>query len=52
VPPLEAFPFDRRADIRWTIDGTPAETFVPSKGPHRVEAELEGARAEVEVVFD
>jgi penicillin-binding protein 1C len=52
VPPLEAFPFDRQADIRWTIDGTPAEAFVPSAGAHRVEAELEGARAEVEVVFD
>jgi penicillin-binding protein 1C len=52
VPPLEAFPFDRRADIRWTIDGTPADAFVPSRGSHRVEAELEGSRAEVEVVFD
>jgi len=52
VPPLEAFPFDRRADVRWTIDGTPAKAFVPSAGRHRVEAELEGTHAEVEVVFD
>jgi penicillin-binding protein 1C len=52
VPPLEASPFDRAADIRWTIDDAPADAFVPSAGPHRVRAEWRGSHDEVEIVFD
>jgi penicillin-binding protein 1C len=52
IPPLEASPFDRAADIRWTIDDAPAGSFVPSAGTHRIRAEWQGAHDEVEVVFD
>jgi hypothetical protein len=52
IPPLEASPFDRASDIRWTIDDAPADTFLPSAGAHRIRAEWQGEQDEVEVVFD
>ncbi|MBA3503233.1 MAG: transglycosylase domain-containing protein, partial [Deltaproteobacteria bacterium] len=40
-PPLNAMPQD--ADLTWTIDGEPADRWVPTPGPHRVRVARGGA---------
>jgi hypothetical protein len=49
-PPLAAVPADPHA--RWTIDGEPAETWVPTSGEHRVAVARGGARDEVTITYE
>jgi penicillin-binding protein 1C len=53
-PPLAAIPM--APDLRWTIDGEPAERWVPTPGSHRVAvARGEGeaaARDEVTIIYE
>jgi penicillin-binding protein 1C len=49
VPPLRASPRD--AEIRWTVDGVPAERWQPVPGAHRVRAELAGGADEITVHY-
>jgi penicillin-binding protein 1C len=49
VPPLRAAPAS--ADVRWIIDGLPAETWRPTPGEHRVRAELDGTTDEISIRF-
>jgi penicillin-binding protein 1C len=49
-PPLAAVPIDPH--LRWTIDGEPAETWVPTPGTHRVAVTRGTARAEVTISYE
>jgi penicillin-binding protein 1C len=49
-PPLAAVPADPQ--LRWTIDGEPAETWVPRPGTHRVVVARGDARDEVTISYE
>jgi len=49
-PPLAAVPAD--PELRWTIDGQPAETWVPTPGTHRIVAARAGSAAEVTITYE
>ncbi len=49
-PPLVALPHD--AEIVWTIDGTPADQWIPSPGKHTVVAHYDGQTDHVSVTFE
>ena len=49
-PPLAAVPADPA--LRWTIDGQPAETWVPTPGTHRIVAARAGSAAEVTITYE
>jgi penicillin-binding protein 1C len=48
-PPLTAVPAD---DVRWTIDGEPAETWVPRPGTHEIVAVRGDAHDAVTIVYE
>jgi penicillin-binding protein 1C len=48
-PPLSALP--AAADLRWTIDGEPADTWIPKPGTHRVVARGEATDA-IDIVYE
>lgn len=48
-PPLAALP---AGELRWTIDGEPAEAWVPTPGPHRIQVARGDQRDEVTVVYE
>jgi penicillin-binding protein 1C len=49
-PPLTAVP--AAADLRWTIDGHPADDWIPTPGPHRIVVVRGDLRDEVSVVYE
>jgi hypothetical protein len=49
-PPLHAIP--AAASVHWTIDGAPAESWIPRTGKHVLRAELGATHREVEFDFD
>lgn len=51
-PPLRAQPEAAAADLRWTIDGQPADQWVPTPGAHRVEVARGAARASVDITYE
>jgi penicillin-binding protein 1C len=49
-PPLRAIPAG--ALVRWTVDGHPADSWVPAPGRHMIEAALGTAHREEEIDFE
>jgi penicillin-binding protein 1C len=49
-PPLAAVPAD--AALHWTIDGEPAEQWVPTPGTHRIVAARGGSADEVTITYE
>ena len=49
-PPLAARPAD--AEVEWTIDGQPAERWVPVAGPHEIVARRGAETARVRITYD
>ena len=49
-PPLAAVPADPA--LQWTIDGQPAESWIPTPGTHRVVAARAGSAAEVTITYE
>jgi len=49
-PPLSALPAD--PGLRWTIDGEPADRWVPTPGTHRVQVARGDATDEVTIVYE
>jgi len=49
-PPLAAQP--AAPDLRWTIDGEPAERWVPTPGAHRVVVARGDATSAVDIVYE
>jgi len=49
-PPLAAQP--AVADLRWTIDGEPAERWIPRPGPHHVEVAHGHSTAAVDITYE
>jgi penicillin-binding protein 1C len=49
-PPLTALPAE--PDLRWTIDGEPAERWIPTPGAHRVAVARGRATAEITIVYE
>lgn len=49
-PPLSASPAS--ADLRWTIDGTPADQWVPTPGTHRVQVARGESTDAVTIVYE
>jgi hypothetical protein len=49
-PPLAAVP--ATPDLRWTIDGEPAERWIPTPGAHRVVVARGEARDAVTIVYE
>lgn len=49
-PPLNALPADPH--LRWTIDGQPAETWVPTPGTHRIQVARGEATDAVTIVYE
>jgi hypothetical protein len=49
-PPLNAVPQD--AALRWTIDGEPADRWVPTPGRHRVQVARGEATDEVTIIYE
>ena len=49
-PPLAAQP--AVADLRWTIDGEPAERWIPRPGPHRVAVAHGTSTAAVDITYE
>jgi penicillin-binding protein 1C len=48
-PPLSALPAE---GVSWTIDGTPADTWVPTPGTHHVQVARGDATDEVTIVYE
>ncbi len=49
-PPLTALPAS--PDLRWTIDGEPADRWLPTPGPHRVAVARGTATDEITIVYE
>jgi penicillin-binding protein 1C len=49
-PPLRAQP--AASDLRWTIDGEPASSWMPSPGTHRIVAMRGNERDEVTITYE
>jgi penicillin-binding protein 1C len=49
-PPLTAQPAS--ADLAWTIDGEPAERWIPTPGSHRVVVASGGATRAIDIVYE
>jgi hypothetical protein len=49
-PPLTAVPAAK--DLRWTIDGQPADDWIPTPGPHRIVVSRGDLRDEVSVTYE
>jgi penicillin-binding protein 1C len=49
-PPLAAVP--AAPDLRWTIDGEPAESWVPRPGTHRVQVARGDSTDEVTIIYE
>ncbi len=49
-PPLTALP--AAPDLRWTIDGEPAERWIPTPGTHRVAVARGTATDEITIVYE
>jgi len=49
-PPLTALP--AVPDLRWTIDGAPAETWIPAPGTHRVVVARGQATDAIDIVYE
>jgi hypothetical protein len=49
-PPLVALP--AVSDLRWTIDGEPADTWIPTPGTHRVVVARGEAADAIEIVYE
>ena len=49
-PPLAASPAS--PDLRWTIDGEPAERWIPSPGTHRVVVARGDVTDEVAIIYE
>ena len=49
-PPLTALPAS--LDLRWTIDGEPADRWVPTPGPHRVVVARGDATRAVDIIYE
>jgi len=49
-PPLAAIP--AASDLAWTIDGAPAEHWIPTPGTHRVVVARGDARDEITIVYE
>lgn len=49
-PPLIARP--AAADLRWTIDGEPAERWVPTPGTHRVVVARGAATSAIDILYE
>jgi hypothetical protein len=49
-PPLKALPLT--PDLQWTIDGTPAASWVPTPGTHTIVASRGTERDEVTITYE
>jgi len=49
-PPLTALPAE--PDLRWTIDGEPADRWIPTPGTHRVAVARGRATDEITIVYE
>jgi hypothetical protein len=49
-PPLTALP--AAAELRWTIDGEPADTWIPRPGTHHVVVARGHATDAVDIVYE
>jgi hypothetical protein len=49
-PPLRAIPAN--GDVRWTINGVPADSWIPTRGTHVVQARLGDTERQIRVEFD
>ncbi len=49
-PPLTALP--AAPDLRWTIDGEPAERWIPTPGTHRIAVARGSATDEISIVYE
>jgi hypothetical protein len=49
-PPLNALPAD--PTLTWTIDGQPADTWIPTPGTHRIQVARGPATDEVTIIYE
>jgi hypothetical protein len=49
-PPLTALP--AAPDLQWTIDGEPADRWIPTPGTHRVAVARGTATDEITIVYE
>ena len=49
-PPLAAIP--AAPDLRWTIDGEPAERWIPTPGTHRIVVARGAASDAITIVYE